>query len=91
MPSLRLEHHDHARLLPRYRERARLEAQQREALRAVLAEMTVEEIRAEAEKRRTPPTPAGDGRRLRGIPAIGRDWMGGAIPGSRPTDALRRL
>jgi hypothetical protein len=36
-------------------------------------------------------TPAGNPARLRGIPAVSRGGLGGAIRWTRPTDALRRL
>lgn len=64
----------------------------REAMRAeqarVLAEAIIDTGRSVEEQRAA--TPAGDVSRLRGIPAVGRG-VGGAIRGTRPTDALGRL
>lgn len=87
---------DDARLRPHLRERSRLEARddlerrQADALRDARAG-------AKAEGRETPfPSPtsvataAGDPRKLRGIPAIGRS-VGGAIGGTQPEqETVRR-
>lgn len=37
-----------------------------------------------------PRAPGGDEKRLRAIPVIGRGCGGGAIPGTRPGDTIRR-
>jgi hypothetical protein len=85
----RTEPHDDARLLPRFRDRARLERSQAQALHRVLGDLSTDEIqRLSHTRRHRPPTPAGDAHRLRGIPAVSKDGLGGAIPGTRP-DTLR--
>ena len=90
-PQPRIEEHDERRLLPRYRDRARLHRDQSDALRTIIDEMTAEELAQAAARRHTPATPSGDARRLRGIPAISRDGMGGASPGTRPEDCIQHI
>lgn len=69
---------DDARILPRFRERARLVAGQREALQQA-AEAAREEERETRLARTFVPEP-GD---LRGIPVVGRG-VGGVSPGTQP-------
>ena len=90
-PQPRTEEHDERRLLPRYRDRSRLHREQGVALRTVIDEMTNEELAQAAARRHGPATLHGDARKLRGIPAISRDGMGGASPGTKPEDCIRRI
>ena len=90
-PQPRTEEHDERRLLPRYRDRSRLHRDQSDALRTVMDTMSNEELAQAAARRHTPATLGGDSRRLRGIPAVSRDGMGGASPGTRPEDCLQRI
>jgi len=90
IPTHRIEEHDERRLLPRYRDRTRLERAQANALREVIDTMSPGEL-AQMPGRHGPATLPGDARRLRGIPAISRDGMGGASPGTKPEDCLGRI
>ena len=71
-----------AQPLPRFLDRELLERQQRQVLDKILAEVGDEETQTAAGA-----TAAGDPRRLRGIPAVGRG-TGGAVFGSDPLRAL---
>lgn len=78
---------DERRLLPKFRDRTRMLTQQQHALDRIIREA---EGTQQAHGRRTRSTAGGDARKLRGIPAISRDGIGGAVPGTRP-DTLQWL
>jgi hypothetical protein len=82
----RRDAHDEARLLPRFRERAKLEAEQARVLRKA--------VRAAVDERRElrfPAAAGGDPRALRGLPAVGVRGVGGHIAFTRPEqEVLRR-
>jgi len=77
---------EQARLLPRFRDRAAMLAEQRAVLRKAVRD-AVEEGRSIS----TPQTAAGDPRDLRGLPAVGVRGVGGVIPGTQPeAETIRR-
>jgi hypothetical protein len=76
---------DSARLLPRFRDRAAMLAEQRAALRRAVSD-AVNEGRAV----RIPVMAGGDPRDLRGVPVIARG-VGGTSPGTNPeAETVRR-
>jgi hypothetical protein len=84
--TVRREQLDDARLLPRFRDRAAMLAEQRAVLRKAVADAVDEGRSIEM-----PQTAAGDLRDLRGLPAVGVRGVGGVIPGTQPeAEAIRR-
>jgi hypothetical protein len=84
--TVRREQLDNARLLPRFRARAAMLAEQRALLRNAVSEAVDEGRSIE-----TPQTAAGDPRDLRGLPAVGVRGVGGVIRGTQPeAEAIRR-
>jgi len=71
-------------LLPRFHARAEAAARERQIAQIVLEVGAGEEARTVARA-----TLAGDDRRLRGIPMIGRG-VGGCLPGANPVAELMR-
>jgi hypothetical protein len=84
--TVRREHLDDARLLPRFRARAAMLEEQRKVLRKAVREAV-----DDGRDIRLPQHPAGDPRDLRGVPVIGVRGAGGAIRGTQPErEAIRR-
>lgn len=71
-------------VLPRFLEKHA----EREQHARILAKVAAETGRNVEEERRRHAHTAVDGIALRGIPAVGPGWAGGAIAGSRPEPAL---
>jgi len=78
------KHTDDHQLLPRFRAKWKREREHSVAVERAVSAAEAENREVEVPARVPRGTLPGDARKLRGIPAISRFGMGGAIPGTRP-------